>query len=50
MVTLRPVLYRAADAIDATGNARELADSLYADLYGLAEKGGKRQSLFRYFH
>src|SRR5262245_25915509 len=48
--TLRPVLYRAADAIDATGNARELADSLYADLYGLSEKGGVRQSLFRYFH
>jgi len=50
VLTLRPVLHRAADAIDATGNARELADSLYADLYGLAEKGGKRQSLFRYFH
>ena len=50
VLTLRPVLYRAADAIDPTGNARELADSLYADLYGLAEKDGVRQSLFRYFH
>jgi RNA polymerase sigma-70 factor, ECF subfamily len=50
VLTLRPVLYRSADAIDATGNARELADSLYADLYGLSEKGGERQSLFRYFH
>jgi RNA polymerase sigma factor (sigma-70 family) len=31
----RPVLYRAADAMDPGGGARELADSLYADLYGL---------------
>ena len=45
----RPVLYRAADALDRTGGARELADSLYADLYGLKEGGGERQSLFRYF-
>ena len=46
----RPVLYRAADAIDPSGGARELADSLYAELYGLRERGGSRQSLFRYFH
>ena len=46
----RPVLYRAADAIDPTGGARELADSLYADLYGLTHRDGTRQSLFRYFH
>jgi RNA polymerase sigma-70 factor len=46
----RPVLYRAADAIDPTGGARELADSLYADLYGLADETGNRRSLFRYFH
>ena len=45
----RPLLYRAADALDATGGAREVADSLYADLYGLASGGGERQSLFRYF-
>jgi RNA polymerase sigma-70 factor (ECF subfamily) len=50
VLTLRPVLYRAADAIDSSGSARELADSLYADLYGLSEKDGVRQSLFRYFH
>jgi len=37
----RPVLYRAADAMDPGGGARELADSLYADLF---------QSLFRYYH
>ena len=46
----RPVLYRAADAIDPGGGARELADSLYADLYGLTARDGTRQSLFRYFH
>lgn len=46
----RPALYRAADAIDPTGGARELADSLYADLFGLREQRGVRQSLFRYFH
>jgi RNA polymerase sigma-70 factor (ECF subfamily) len=46
----RPLLYRAADALDASGGARELADSLYADLFGLANRSGERQSLFRYFH
>jgi RNA polymerase sigma-70 factor (ECF subfamily) len=48
--TYRPALYRAADAIDPSGNGRELADSLYADLFGLADSGTLRQSLFRYFH
>jgi RNA polymerase sigma factor (sigma-70 family) len=46
----RMVLYRAADAIDPGGSSRELADGLYADLYGLQERAGVRQSLFRYFH
>ncbi len=46
----RPALYRAADAIDPTGGARELADALYADLFGMRERDGVRQSLFRYFH
>jgi RNA polymerase sigma-70 factor, ECF subfamily len=46
----RPILYRAADAIDRTGTGRELADALYAELYGLKERDGERQSLFRYFH
>jgi RNA polymerase sigma-70 factor len=31
----RPVLYRAADSLDPNGGAREIADSLYAELYGL---------------
>ena len=39
---VRPVLYRAADAIDRSGNAREVADALYGELYSRA--------LFRYFH
>ena len=46
----RPGLYRSADALDPGGGARELADSLYADLYGVRERDGARQSLFRYFH
>src|SRR5207249_12120574 len=46
----RPLLYRAADALDRTQGAREIADSLYADLYGLTNEAGERQSLFRYFH
>ena len=37
----RPSLYRAADAIDPTGRAREIADALWADLF---------KNLFRYFH
>jgi RNA polymerase sigma-70 factor (ECF subfamily) len=45
----RPILYRAAGAIDPA-NGRELADSLYADLYGISDRGGARRSLFRHFH
>jgi len=45
----RPALYRAASAM-AGDNGRELADSLYAELFGLHERDGTRQSLFRYFH
>ena len=50
VLQFRPALYRAADAIDPTGRTRETADALYADLYGLKERDGERQSLFRYFH
>lgn len=46
----RPSLYRAADALEPGGGARDLADSLYGDLFGLRQRAGKRQSLFRYFH
>ena len=46
----RPILYRAADAIDPSGGSRELADSLYGELFGLTERDGQRRSHFRYFH
>ena len=46
----RPLLYRAADALDPGGGARDLADALYGELFGLREHAGVRQSLFRYFH
>jgi RNA polymerase sigma-70 factor len=46
----RPALYRTAAALDPGGNARDLADALYAELYGLDDRGGARRSLFRYFH
>jgi RNA polymerase sigma-70 factor (ECF subfamily) len=45
----RPALYRAATAVSGSGDARELADSLYAELFGLSEQDGTRRSLFRYF-
>jgi RNA polymerase sigma factor (sigma-70 family) len=38
----RPVLYRAADAIDRTGAAREVADAIYGELFS--------KGLFKYFH
>ncbi len=46
----RPELHRAARAIAGGRNAHELADSLYADLYGLRDPHGHRKSLFDYFH
>src|SRR5713226_6320210 len=50
MTEHRPLLYRSADALDPGGGAREIADSLYADLYGLQDREGEPRSLFRYFH
>jgi len=46
----RPILYRAASAIDPSGGARDLADALYAELFGLTERDGIRRSHFEYFH
>jgi RNA polymerase sigma-70 factor len=46
----RPVLLRAALQVAYPDTARELADSIYADLYGLIEQGGTRRSLFDYYH
>jgi len=45
----RSLLTRAAMAMDPAGGS-DLADSLYGDLFGLQQKAGERQSLFRYFH
>jgi RNA polymerase sigma-70 factor len=51
IASLRPPLYAAARAI--TGDeirGRELADSLWADLYGLEVRDGRRRSILEYFH
>ncbi|HOC16840.1 MAG TPA: sigma-70 family RNA polymerase sigma factor [Vicinamibacterales bacterium] len=45
----RPALLAAASAA-GPGAGRELADSLYADLFGTEERDGVRRSLFDYFH
>lgn len=50
VLTFRPELYRAARAMTDDATGRELADSLYADLFGLDTRGGERRSLFRYYH
>jgi RNA polymerase sigma-70 factor, ECF subfamily len=49
MARYRPELYRAGRAIAGESAGRELADSLYAELYGLREVEGRRKSLFDYF-
>jgi RNA polymerase sigma factor (sigma-70 family) len=49
MGRFRPELYRAGRAIAGEPAGRELADSLYAELYGLREVAGQRKSLFDYF-
>ena len=64
VLEFRPTLYRAADAIDPSGAARELADLLYAELFGfrnpsrdvsshqssMTPGAEERRSLFLYFH
>ena len=50
MAQFRPELYRAARAIAGESRGRELADSLYAELYGLETREGRRRSLFDYFY
>ncbi len=46
----RPRLYASARSIAGEHDSRELADSLYAELYGLDTGDPVRRSLFRYFH
>lgn len=50
MAAFRPALYVAARAVAGESEGRDLADSLYADLYGLKQREGRRKSLFDYFH
>ena len=50
VLTYRPVLHRAADALAPGGDARDLADGLYGELFGMGASGGARRSLFTYFH
>jgi RNA polymerase sigma-70 factor (ECF subfamily) len=46
----RPALRAAARAIAGDDGGAEIADGLYAELYGLDERDGRRRSLFDYFH
>ena len=49
--SIRPSLYAAARAIAGdVMRGRELADSMWAELYGLDVREGRRRSLFEYFH
>ncbi|HVN64021.1 MAG TPA: sigma-70 family RNA polymerase sigma factor [Candidatus Binataceae bacterium] len=51
IATLRPSLYASARAIAGDeSRGRELADSVWADLYGLEVREGRRRSLFDYYH
>jgi RNA polymerase sigma factor (sigma-70 family) len=45
----RPALYRAADTLDPSGGAREIADALYGELFGAAA-APERKPLLRYYH
>jgi RNA polymerase sigma-70 factor len=46
----RPELYAAARSLGGVANPQGVADSLYAELYGLEVREGRRRSLFTYFH
>jgi RNA polymerase sigma-70 factor (ECF subfamily) len=46
----RPILLRMASRGQQTDRARDVADSIYAELFGLEERDGVRRSLFDYFH
>jgi RNA polymerase sigma-70 factor, ECF subfamily len=47
---LRPALLAAAASCAPAGAVHDLADSIYADLFGVEEREGRRRSLFDYFH
>ena len=46
----RPVLLRIASRGQQADRARDVADSIYGELYGLDERHGARRSLLDYFH
>jgi RNA polymerase sigma-70 factor (ECF subfamily) len=50
MSSHRPLLHRAADSLDPSGRARELADALWAELYGVRGRSDAPVSLLRSFH
>jgi RNA polymerase sigma-70 factor, ECF subfamily len=50
IATYRRDLRQAGRAIAGESLGPELADSIYADLFGLEERDGERRSLFVYFH
>lgn len=51
LARFRPMIVTAARTLAGEdGRAQEIADALYADLYGLEERDGTRRSLFQYFH
>jgi RNA polymerase sigma factor (sigma-70 family) len=47
--TYRPVLARAARALDPGGGADELAEGLLAELFGVTGRGNARRSLLSYY-
>jgi RNA polymerase sigma-70 factor len=49
VLEVRPALYAAARSVAGDGY-RELADSLYAELYGVSTVGQERTSLLAWFH
>ena len=51
ITTFRPALYAAARAIAGDeSRGRELADSLWAEMYGLEVRDGRRRSILSYYH
>src|SRR5580698_7888434 len=51
ITSFRPALYAAARAIAGDEmRGRELADSLWAEMYGLEVRDGRRRSILSYFH
>jgi RNA polymerase sigma-70 factor len=51
ITSFRPQLYAAARAIAGDeARGRELADSLWAEMYGMEVRDGRRRSILSYFH